>query len=983
MKYILILIFFLFNFQFIFAEEGVCFQLQKKALAERDSTFILFSKAADCFYQQKNKVEWGFCRRRLAYAATSTVEAIQIAKESLQIAWWAEDEETGKLYMQLGYFYDKKGNFLAAKTAYEKAKHIQEKTNNVVGDYPRYIFRPLANIYTRIGDTEKAIALLEQIVNLYKTDYDDLVINARKNRGEKRQAVLQKLAGHVRQLAYVYSDLGVALQDKGEYNKAIDIFNQGLSILKDVQQEFAIHLPDSEALLIQNEATALAQIEQYQTAHQLIDPAFSLSVDTFFLIGLYHIKGSILAMEKNYKEANDYLQIALTLSEKYYTGYYSDRREVAKIELALGHLEQDFENYGKALAYYQKALQRVMPNFKPKQLCELPNTLELYAENVILEALTSKGEVFWKQYQKEQNGDFLDCAANSFELAIASEEVLRKSFSYTSSQLQLLEENRQRYEYTIAVLKEQFRLNQNPEWLHKIWTYAEKSSDVVYRQQLAHGQAIQAASEEVPTPILEAELNLQLEINETTAQLMDMLADSTVEAKNITEVRTDLLDLKEKHAEVLAQIKALSQKYYQLSHDTTLAGITEVQQNLLKNDELLVKYFYGLDSIYIIGLPKKGQPLIYSIARTTDLEDRLEKLISQLSDRQVAFNKTRDPEFFNYFAAETSFFYEQLLAPLEKQLGGFSRLMIIPDGQLHHLPFDLLLVEKQQASISVNDLPQAYTQLPYLFQKAYLRYGHSATVMCRYQAEEKSDLKPYLGVAPDYADCENLDDVKEGQSSVETISNWFEQVALLGKNAVKEQFLQLAPEYEIVHFHGHAEINPNNPLLSRLAFSCSENVAREAVTATKVGLPSSENISSPHLSAAEIFAQRLEARLFVMGGCKSGLGQFSAGEGLQNLERALRYAGVRNIMMSLWDLDDKATADLQSYFFKNIHKGMTYDEAFRQARVTYMNENNAFPYYWGGFVIVGESLEGESWRWGWYLLGTLFILAGFVFYYKN
>ena len=110
---------------------------------------------------------------------------------------------------------------------------------------------------------------------------------------------------------------------------------------------------------------------------------------------------------------------------------------------------------------------------------------------------------------------------------------------------------------------------------------------------------------------------------------------------------------------------------------------------------------------------------------------------------------------------------------------------------------------------------------------------------------------------------------------------------------------------------------------------------------TEDGILTAEEISELDLS---------KSSLVVLSACQTGLGDIS-NEGVIGLQRAFKMAGVETIVMSLWEIDDRATADFMGYFYKSLITGHDKRQAFREAQ-RQLKKKYDNPYYWAAFVML-------------------------------
>jgi len=105
------------------------------------------------------------------------------------------------------------------------------------------------------------------------------------------------------------------------------------------------------------------------------------------------------------------------------------------------------------------------------------------------------------------------------------------------------------------------------------------------------------------------------------------------------------------------------------------------------------------------------------------------------------------------------------------------------------------------------------------------------------------------------------------------------------------------------------------------------------------------------LTAAEVALLDLRnTKLVVLSACETGLGDIKGSEGVYGLQRAFKMAGVKHIIMSLWKVPDKETAEFMTLFYKNLIKLKDIPVAFQNTQKVMRVKYD--PYYWGAFVLI-------------------------------
>ncbi len=147
--------------------------------------------------------------------------------------------------------------------------------------------------------------------------------------------------------------------------------------------------------------------------------------------------------------------------------------------------------------------------------------------------------------------------------------------------------------------------------------------------------------------------------------------------------------------------------------------------------------------------------------------------------------------------------------------------------------------------------------------------------------------------------------------------------------------------YRMIHFASHAVIDEDIPELSEIILSLVDREGRP--------------LADGRLRLHEIYALHLPADLVVLSACRTALGKPQRGDGLLSFTRGFFYAGASRVLVSLWEVDDEAGAELISHFYRGLLvEGLSPAEALRRAQL-WMRQQPAWqaPYYWAGFVLHG------------------------------
>src|SRR5215469_12461613 len=133
----------------------------------------------------------------------------------------------------------------------------------------------------------------------------------------------------------------------------------------------------------------------------------------------------------------------------------------------------------------------------------------------------------------------------------------------------------------------------------------------------------------------------------------------------------------------------------------------------------------------------------------------------------------------------------------------------------------------------------------------------------------------------------------------------------------------------IVYIASHAMFRPDNPMFS------------------------SFQLNDGPMNFFDIYNLRTAASLITLSGCGTGLSNVVAGDELLGLVRGFLYAGATSVVLSLWDVNDRTTADLMKYFYGDLAEGKTKGVSLRSAMLK-VRQEQPHPYYWAPFLLMGR-----------------------------
>jgi len=438
--------------------------------------------------------------------------------------------------------------------------------------------------------------------------------------------------------------------------------------------------------------------------------------------------------------------------------------------------------------------------------------------------------------------------------------------------------------------------------------------------------------------------NYQAGINEELSQLDQMISLLLSRPENLGDQNSlgRLLELEYRYLRLLGQDFGQNKKNN--GQPDGKLSLDFIQKKILQESQALLDYFLGQQESYCFLITQNEYQII-KLPGEKEIEKTVKLYIKLLSELEISEQDLR-------LAGQR--IGKLLLPPSLMKNDKISSLTIIPDGLLNYLPFETLVIDSPFSG-----------NLEYLLERYRISYCPSAAALVRYQQREpyQDYKKEFLGFGnPAYGSRQKfqlpgriyyvdglaeesdqqLEPLPFSQQEIKQIAKLFPKNyydIFLKKQASEENLKNLdLNQYRIIHLASHGLISEQFPQRSSLVLSSAKNSREDGF-----------------LTVREIYNLRLRAELVVLSACQSARGSIEKAEGIIGLPRVFLLDGSQAVLSSIWSVNDRATQGLMKEFYRHLLAGEAKDEALRKAKLKLIASSRSHPYYWGAFILIGDT----------------------------
>lgn len=801
------------------------------------------------------------------------------------------------------------------------------------------------NLIGTYGQAEKYYNLADEEFLELVRDYDENIGDLSINRGinAKDQGSFTDALAYYDQALNSYNQL----EDKPLYKIAYVYSNKGN--VYTLQHKYA----EAEASHRQSLAINLAEGDSLAAADDFVNIGVNLSeIGNYASAKDYYLKS--LNYRRTYPNqaldvANDYINLAeihLPLNEQRTARLYADSAlviqgkqfstgrhpQLAYTYLTQARIAQAEGDPEQALTWAQKSLTANHETFAPPTNEDLPPIKGFSKYDYFFEALLLKAQLLAQQAGAVKAELAQSHYARSGDLL----DEVKDQLSTREDQITLANYNARLAEAAIGHAYANWTRTQETAWINTAFRYAERAKANVLRSAIAGTAARSSAG--IPDSLLQREDELTAAIGYHKRQLAGT-PDSTARVYH----QRELFTASQSRKKLLATYAQDYPRYAELKRAVPELQLSDLQA-VIKPREIIQSYFTGTKKLYVFSIDRK-QVSLYELDKPTRLDRDVSGLVKGITRRIDRLYLRKAYELY------------QLLFP-GSETETWRKTVLIPDGPLLKIPFETLLTGPVAATDSLN-----FGELPYLLGRSSISYAPSASLFYEGRLKpqkEASANDELLAFAPVFSNGQVsasaqrsigknalLSALPATRRELESLQSLFtandrRATTLIGSAATEASLRRSnLRQARYLHFATHGFVNEAYPDLSGLALYPDSIIGKE------------DNF----LSVGEVYNLKLNAELVTLSACETGLGKVADGEGVLGFTRAFLYAGADNLLVSLWQVQDDATAGLMVNFYRRIlqESGKGLSANLREAKLRMIkDEQFGHPYYWSPFVLIGE-----------------------------
>jgi CHAT domain-containing protein/uncharacterized protein HemY len=843
----------------------------------------------------------------------------------------------------------------------------------------------LGEMHRHLGDNQKALDYYDLALPVFKQLNDRRAIAAVTNNkalvyrvwGEMQKALdhyneslaLDRQIGDRRASAQTLNNMGLAYYYIGDVAKAVELYEQALPVFREFKDE------RREAYALNNIGLALDSLNQPERALTFFNQAIEIRRRIEDRTGLAATLGNVGEAHRKLgqtKKALDYYSQAVDMCRQ-----VGDPRLEALTLISIGKTHHSLREYQKAMDHFNAALPLTRA------------TGDRSAEADAIYGLARAEAELGKTSEAREHIETALRMIDSLRAQVLSQELRARYFASVQNY----------HRFYVELLMRLHEQNAGKGFDARALEASERARAKSLIELLTEARA--DIRRGVDAALIEKERSLQRELV-AKGERQILLLTARRKTTEAAAVEKEIESLKIELQKVEAQIRAASPRYASLTQPQPVT-VADIQKRVLDSDTLLLEYWLGdersflwavtSDSVNSFVLPARAE-----IEKTARRFHALTSTVPAKASKRDSDKEKKDASkkaggaIASELAQTADALSRMLIAPAASLMAN-KRLLVVADGALNYVPFAALPEPETRGS---DESRRAESQrlpvdfVPLIVNHEIVNAPSATTIALQRQetagrtpaskliaviadpvfnardervgvaSDQKGDKEKESGerglviaearIAAAATDIETLREettfarLKSTRKEAQEILAYAEGPVLqaVDFNASRETALgSELGQYRYIHIATHGFFNTRRPELSGIVLSRFDERGEAR---------------NGFLLAPEIYNLNLPVEMVVLSACQTGLGEEVKGEGIVGLTRGFMYAGAARVVVSLWSVADRPTADLMVQFYKGVlKKGLPPAAALRAAQIRMWEKGKwDLPYYWAGFVIQGE-----------------------------
>lgn len=709
-----------------------------------------------------------------------------------------------------------------------------------------------------------------------------------------------------------YNDLGRAFMNNDDYSRAIKLFEVGIEIApNDFTNSGLILSSKAEAELYSEKfedgiSTGKLALQHLTKALKKSTPSdFRYEATGRYITGVHTILGRLYLQKSEFDLSFFHFQRAWEKTLLFYKGKH---RRKSKILNGLGDCYKQSNLLVESITSYQKALAESIIGFDDDSIFSNPPDNLLFADVAIGESLIGKARVAQSLFNESANEQWLQLAVDTYLTYFRWVKRLRAEQLNIESKLNLTSEIHKIGEetlYAIFLLKTQT----------KDASLAETAFEIMEQTK---GMVL---SEALISTLLDTDNSL---LNEALVELDQLKMQKSLFTISLS--NANLTEKKRIEARITELNKKIQIKDFQLKENYSSYNKLRTNQNdsidfeklriyLSEKESNLTSYFLGEHNLFAVTATPTN--IEFNKVDTKDYEKIVTDFLFELNHPNQS-----NPEEYEKLG-------HQLFKILFQQKEIPTNLLLLPDGELNLIPFEALVKKESNAAPS-------FKKMDYVLLSHAIHYAPSLKFVLQ-DWNNAPSKKTYLGMAPIFKKSDEFQYLPHSENEVTYANELFEGDVFINAKAAKSEFIKRAANYEIIHLSTHAGYGTGKNNDGWIAFSSNEK-----------------------LLTPELLQLNLSAKLVVLNGCETGLGEIYKGEGILSMARGFMQAGTQNTITNLWQVNHSSNAKLMHTFYETLQTGASLSSSLQKAKISYINNQeiddaSAHPFYWSASILIGTN----------------------------